>query len=156
MIQEPNQLNIIIGDDETAATDIVKGLCISISGINVVGIAHSERMLVAKINHANPDLILLNLNNRMGGIDVMNTIREIDPDLNVIVLYSQKDHDSDNLINALELGVYECIEKPGQADSRQYKEFRLRLLTIAGLLSSRKRFSKRKTPYYGSKFFTQG
>ncbi len=153
MNQASNQLNIIIGDDEPSSTGLLKTLCDSITGIHVIGVAHSERMLAAKANRSNPDLILLSLNETMGGINVIHTIRKIDQDLNMIVLYSQKDHDSDNLISALEQGVYECIEKPGKVDSRRYKEFRLRLLTIAGLLSSRKRFAKRKTQHYRNKFF---
>ncbi|MCF6249410.1 MAG: response regulator [Desulfobacula sp.] len=149
----PDKLNIIIGVDNPSTAGLLKKICASISGINLVGIALSERMLVAKINSTNPDLILLSLNDTMGGIDVIHTIRDIDQDLNLIVLYNPNDHDSDNLINALEMGVYECIEKPGAVDSIQYKQFRLRLLTIAGLLTSRKRFSKRKEHHYRNKFF---
>ncbi len=33
-------------------------------------------------------------------------------------------------VQAYIMGVYECIEKPGKV-ARQYKEFRLRLLSIA-------------------------
>ena len=148
-----DKLNIIIADENPGIVNLLKELCGSISGINVLGVARSKRMLIAKINHGNLDLILLDLTPGMGGIKIIDTIKEIDSDLNVIVTYDPKTQDSDILVNALEMGVYECIEKPGDVKSRQYNEFRLYLLTITGLLRSRKRFSNKLALKYKNKFF---
>jgi two-component system, chemotaxis family, protein-glutamate methylesterase/glutaminase len=114
-------------------------------------------MLIAKINSISPDLILLDPTTDLGGLNIIDTIKKIGPDLNIIITYHPDHHDSDILINALEMGVYECIEKPLDSISRQYNEFRLHFLTITGLLRSRKRFSN-KAPalQYNSRFFMPG
>ncbi|MCD4720891.1 MAG: response regulator [Desulfobacula sp.] len=148
-----DKLDIIIADENPGFVQLLKKMCGSINGINILGVAHSERMLIAKINHVNPDLIFLDLTSGMGGIRIVDTIRKINSDLNVIVTYDPKIQDSDILVKALEMGVYECVEKPGDIESRQYNEFRLHLLTITGLLRSRKRFSNRSALNYKNKFF---
>jgi two-component system chemotaxis response regulator CheB len=51
------------------------------------------------------------------------------------------------------MGVYECIEKPLDKQSRQYQEFRLHFLTLTGLLRSRKRFAPPVSHGYKNKFF---
>lgn len=146
-------LNIIIADEHPGFVTLVKKLCASIDGIHVLGIARSERMLMAKIRSSAPDLILADLTPGMGGNQVIRTIRDLDPEINVIVTYDPETPDSDTLVNALELGAYECMEKPRDIKSRQYNEFRLHLLTIIGLLRSRKRFLNTPAPGYKNKFF---
>jgi two-component system chemotaxis response regulator CheB len=148
-----DKLNIIIADENPDFVNLAKKLCSSINGVHILGIARSDRMLLAKINHGNCDLILLDLTSGMGGIQTIDTIKKINPGLNVIVTYDPETQDSDILVNALEMGAYECIEKPPDIRSRQYNEFRLHLLTITGLLRSRKRFSGTSRPFYKNKFF---
>jgi len=148
-----DRLNIIIADENPGFVLLLKELCSSIKGINAVGIARSQRMLMAKVNHGNSDLIFLDLTQGMGGNNVIDTLRKMDPDINVIVTYNKDRYDSDVLVAALEAGVYECIEKPDNSRSRRYNDFRLHLLTITGLLRSRKRFSNKGKPGYRNKFF---
>ncbi|NOX35492.1 MAG: response regulator [Deltaproteobacteria bacterium] len=148
-----DNLNIIIADEDPVFIHLLKELCKSLNGINVQGIARSNRMLVAKINSWNPDLILLDLASDTGGIKIIDTIKNMNHDINVIITYKPFDHNSDVLVSALEAGVYECMEKPLDKNSRQYNEFRLHLLTITGLLRTRKRFSKRPKFKYKNKFF---
>lgn len=147
-----DKLNIIIADEDPCFVDLLKELCRSISGINTPGLARSKGMLIAKINSGSPDLIFLNLISGMGGVEIVDIVKKINPDIHIIVTYQADDFDSDMLVSALEMGVYECMEKPSDIHSRQYKEFRLHLLTITGLLRSRKRFSNK--PFeYKNKFF---
>lgn len=148
-----DKLDVIIADEDPGFVYLLKKLCYSINSINILGNARSEGMLIAKINSQNPDLIFLDLASGMGGIQVVDTIRKINPDINVIITYNPDNYDSDVLVQALEMGVYECIEKPTDVDSRQYNEFRVHLLTIAGLLRSRKRFSTSQAYHYKNKFF---
>lgn len=149
----PDSFNILIADHDSAAAAAIREMCGTIPGVAVTGVAHSKRMLIVKTRNSNPDLILLDLSGPMGGAGVVDIIKKEDPDLNIIVLYPPDTPDSDSLIHALELGVYECIEKPGKDSPRLYTELRLQLLTITGLLRSRKRFSRRAKPQYKSKFF---
>jgi two-component system chemotaxis response regulator CheB len=151
----PDQLNIIIGDPDFAAASELRRVCSSIAGVHVKGVAHSSQTLTAKVNHGKPDLVLLAPTVEMGGEDAVDELKKSDPDLNIIVLYDPQSCESDEVIHALEQGAYECMERPVPTDERWYNTFRLRLLTITGLLRSRKRFSKKPHPHprYKSKFF---
>ncbi len=144
---------MIIAHDDPESVHLCKELCSSIKGLNAPQIARSKAMLIAKVNNVDPGLILLHLSSDMGGIQMIDTIRKINPDYNIIVTYDPNNHDSDMLVTALEMGVYECAEMPDQIHCRRYKEFRLHLLTITGLLRSRKRFSAKPATEYKNKFF---
>ena len=146
-------LDILIADEDPFAAGLLNEICLSIAGIQVLGVARSKAMLIAKINHCDPDLILVDLTAGMGGIQTVDTLRNMNSDLDIIVTYHPDDHDSNILVAALEKGVYECMEKSMEINSRQYNEFRLHLLTITGLLNSRKRFSSKPASAYKNKFF---
>ncbi len=152
-----DMLNILIADEDQVSAALLKEVCALIDGIHILGIARSRDMLMAKIHSAGPDLILMDPTSGLGGIETVDAIKKIDSDLNIIIMYHPDHHDSDILINALEMGVYECIEKPLKSKSRQYNEFRLHLLTITGLLRSRKRFSNKPPAHgYNNRFFMPG
>lgn len=145
-------LNILIADKDPVAAALLKEMCALIDGVRILGIARSRDMITAKINTAVPDLILLDP--ALGGIETVEALKKIDHGLNIIIIYHPDHPDSDVLINALEMGVYECLEKPMASGSRQYNEFRLHLLTVTGLLRSRKRFSTRPpVREYHNRFF---
>ncbi len=74
---------------------------------------------------------------------MIETIRKINPEQNIIITYAPDYHDSDLLVSALEMGVYECLEMPEVLHGLKYNELRLHLLTVTGLLRTRKRFSSR-------------
>lgn len=150
-----DQLNIIVADTDFSFTGRIKKLCRTLPGLNVVGTAHSRRMLLAKINQGNVDLVLMKQSCELGDIRMVDELKDRDPDLDILILYDADDPDSLTLINALELGVNECMELAGPEDDRKFKEFRLRLLTLTGLLLSRRRFSGRKQSAYRSKFFAK-
>jgi len=143
---------VIIADPDLKTSSILKDLCNSINGLNISAIVRSEPMLVAKTKNLQPDLIFLSLDSDVGGFLVMDTLKQINSNLNVIIVYP-KDHDADTLVQALEAGAYECLEKPSDIQSLQYTEFRLHLLTVAGLLRSRKRFFKTRGTNHKNKFF---
>lgn len=147
-------LNILIADENLGLANLLKEVCTLIDGVHILGIARSKDMLIAKINNAVPDLILMDPTPGLGGIELVDVIKKADPNLNIIITYHPDHHDSSILINALEMGVYECLEKPMDPGSRQYNEFRLHLLTITGLLQSRKRFLKKSSAVrYNNRFF---
>lgn len=110
-------------------------------------------MLMAKLNNTDSGLVLLTLSPDMGGIEIIDVIRKANAEYTIIVTYDPDDHDSDVLVQALEMGAYECAEVPEQIHGRGYKEFRLHLLTVIGLLRTRKRFSTRPVTAYKNKFF---
>ncbi len=147
-----DRLNVLVADSHLKSATLIENLCKSINGLCSAGIARSEQMLVVRTKNTQPDLVILNLCQDMGGIGVIDTLKRIDPDLNIVIVHP-KGFDSNVLVSALEAGAYECIEAPADETCRQYKEFRLHLLTVTGLLRSRKRFFKRDTPGHKTKFF---
>ena len=59
------------------------------------------------------DLILLDLNFKdIKGLELLKIIREIHPDIKIIVVSSYLDHN--NISKAKELGAYKCISKNSQ------------------------------------------
>jgi two-component system chemotaxis response regulator CheB len=146
-------LQILIADEDPGFITLSKLLCRNIPGVNIMGVARSKAMLTAKIKNSPPDLLLVDLTGSMGGLSMVDIIKTLQPQIHIIVMYKTDHHDSDMLVEALEKGVYECLEKPEDEKSRKYKELRLHLLTVTGLLTSRKRFSDTPRPKYKNKFF---
>lgn len=148
-----DQLKIMIADPDPEEAAGIRKICASIPGVRISGVAHSKGTLLAKARYGKPDLILLSLAGDMAGVETVELVKKDDPELNVVILYSSDDMGSDDLVLALEQGAYECIGKPGLSDIRQQSDLRLRLMTITGLLRSRKRFSTKTGHQYKSKFF---
>ncbi len=146
-------LQILIADENPEFVLLLKDLFSTIPGIHVQGVARSDQMLIAKIKSASPDVIFLDITPGMGGLKMVDEIKFLQPQLNIIITYHPGHQDSDVLVEALEKGAYECMEKPNDRASRRYSEFRLHLLTITGLLTSRKRFSDTPKLKYRNKFF---
>lgn len=145
-------ITFLIADQHLASSEIIDRACQAVDGLVLLGIAHSRQMLMAKIQSHDPDLILFTPGSEMGGIDLVDDLKKACPDIEIVLIHDP-DHDSDDLVKALETGVYECIEKPGHTRGHQFTEFRIRLLTITGLLGSRKRFSKKPKIGYKTRFF---
>lgn len=148
-----DRLNMIIGDEDSQATAQLKDICSSVPGLSIAGVAHSEKLLLAKLNQSGIDLVLLGLSNKMGGLEILDKVKQVAPDVDIIVLYEPESLGSDDLVDALESGATECIEKTAGTDTRRNNEFRLRLMAITGLLRSRKRFAKSHSGRYKSRFF---
>lgn len=147
-----DRLDVVIADPDPESVSVFERLCSSITGLNLSGVARSAQMLIAKTKNVLPDLVFLSLSGDIGGPAVIDTLKKIHPDLNVIVLYGP-DHDPDILVQALEAGAYECIERPAAADPLKYETFRIHLLAVTGLLRSRKRFFGKGKADYKNKFF---
>ncbi len=149
----PDKIHTLIVDPETATIDRVKEICSTIDGIAVDGHARSEEMLMAKFKRFDVDLLILDINVQLGGIAIIDKIRQINPYINLVLMYDPIKIDSEIIIQALEKGALECMPKPSDPASSQYKEFRLHLLTLTGLLKSRKRRSKKEQPEFRNRFF---
>jgi len=138
-------INILIGDSNPVTMGIMTKAALSVPDVAVGGVARSRDMLIAKMKHLSFDLIILDLEGgEMGGVEMIDQIRELDPGMTIIVAYDphREDHEID--VKALERGGSDSIEKPYDSTGRRYNEFRLQLITITGLLKSRKDFARSK------------
>ncbi len=71
---------------------------------------------VKEVSESDVDLVLLDLNlGAQSGLDVLRAMREIDPDLLVIIITGYGTVES--AVEALKLGAYDYIKKPFKADA---------------------------------------
>ena len=151
-----DRLNVMIAHASPSAVMLLKALCASIEALNTPQIARSKEMLTAKLSHTRLDLVFFDLSEEMGSTGMLESIRQANPDHHLIVAYDPGALDPDVQVAALEQGAHECVEMPDEVDGLKYHEMRLHLLTLTGLLQSRKRFYGRKTHGYRNTFFMPG
>ena len=156
MVTDPAQndhLTVLTADSDLSFARHFENLCSEINGLQCLGLARSGPMLLAKMKNFQADLVFLGLDPSEFGTGVIEALKRISPEVTIILLYPAR-HDPDVLVEALEAGAYECLEKPDPSCSLPFNEFRLHILTITGLLRSRKRFFKaRKQAAFKSHFF---
>ena len=102
---------ILIIDDEIIVCNAIKSHYI-LKGFYVEGCS-SYQEFQDNINLEKFDLILLDLNLKdIKGLELLKVIREIHPDIKIIVVSSYLDHI--NISKARELGAFKCISKNSQ------------------------------------------
>ena len=144
-------LKVFIIDDNAESQTVIKDTVEAIAGVTISDVAKSNRMARAKLKHQPVDIVLLNI--QMPDGDSLNTIREIKdvtPDTEVVIISTPDLKDAKTAIRALELGALEHLKKPsGNFSLNDQREFRLRLMTIFGLVQNRK--NVRRTKAYEKK-----
>ena len=143
IVTEP--FTVIVGDADPVTMEMMVAAARSIPDVAVVGGVRSMGMLKVKLKHQSLDLVILDIDSEaMGGIDLIDTVKHIGADTKIVVVSDPERSDPDLAVKALEKGVHCCITKPSKNRPASYNDFRLQLITIAGLLKSRKSFSGRK------------
>jgi two-component system chemotaxis response regulator CheB len=139
-----DSVKILLGDSDPAALSVMTQALSTIPGVILAGGVRSRDMLMAKIRHGAIDVLILDLDSEgMGGIDLMDRIREVRPDLSVLVVYDPGRSNPETAVEALEKGAGDCIEKPMDTESQRFREFRLQLVTLLGLIGSRIAFGRK-------------
>lgn len=142
---------MMIADEVMASADALKTVCTSIANVEVTGTVRSASMLVARLKRRDADLLLVDVAGELGGLDTIDAVKQVCPGLDMLLMYHPDRCGKKRLVQALEMGISECIDKTCLDHDRTRQEFRLHLLTLIGLLQSRKRFSKKQP--YKNKFF---
>jgi len=136
------KFNILVGDANPVTMDIMANAAGSLPDVDLASCVRSMGMLKVKLKYQRHDLLVLDFDSEeMGGVTVIDVIRRIDPDIPIVVVSDPETADPDLAVKALEKGVHCCIAKPARDRAKSFNEFRLQLLTITGLLKSRKFFS---------------
>jgi two-component system nitrogen regulation response regulator NtrX len=107
--------DILVVDDEADIRDLVSGI-LQDEGHQVRQARDADETLDA-INRRRPGLIVLDIwlqGSRIDGLDLLALIREIDPDLPVIVISGHGTIET--AVTAIRQGAYDFIEKPFNAD----------------------------------------
>lgn len=135
------KLKILVADAEAESGELISRIAADISGTDVLDIAVNGRITLAKLRRFPAELVLLDLAiPDMNLVDVTRKVRKNHPDTQVIVLCSRVETRVDEIVEALEAGAIDFMPKPVSANENSIREFRLRLMTIIGLLRSRRNF----------------
>ncbi|MEN6447735.1 MAG: sigma-54 dependent transcriptional regulator [Syntrophaceae bacterium] len=107
------KFSLALIDDEES---IREGICMAlVPEYDIEAFATAETAL-ERIKTSLPDLILLDIGlPGMNGIDALRKIREISPDILVIMITAYEDIDT--VISAMKLGAYDYVVKPIHMDS---------------------------------------
>lgn len=113
--QFPVNLNLLVAEDEVASSLYIKTLLKKITdGELYIAKNGQEAWEYFQQNHQNLDAVITDINMPlMDGIQLTRNIREIDTDIPVI--YTTAFDNTNLLLQAIELGVYQYILKPVQS-----------------------------------------
>ena len=138
------ELKIMIVDDDPVSQTLIAHIIKEIPNARVAAKASSGTLALLKLKTIHIDLVLLDI--EMPEIDGVETLRQIKltwPNLDVIMISAAHGGDADKVITTLESGALEFI--PKNIGGGRFREFRLRLLTIMGLVRSRRNHWKELT-----------
>lgn len=142
----PEDLKILIVENDKTSLDLIKDTVKSISGVTVTDTAGSNTMARLKLKHQPVDIVLLSLHvSDDESIETLREVRRSCPDTEVLVMSSPDADDARGAIQALEMGALEHLKKPAKTFSpNDQLEFRLRLMTLFGLVQNRKNVRRTK------------
>lgn len=103
---------VLITDDSPTMRSVIKSVLKADTSIEVVGEAGDPYEAREKIKALNPDVLILDIEMpRMSGLDFLEKIMKLRP-MPVIMLSSLTKRGGESSIRALEIGAFECLEKP--------------------------------------------
>ncbi|MCW7752417.1 chemotaxis response regulator protein-glutamate methylesterase [Desulfobotulus sp. H1] len=108
-----SQLRVLVVDDTIVYRKIVSDILSTIPGIQVVGSANNGKIALSRIASLKPDLITLDVEMpEMNGLEVLEELNRISPDVGVVMLSTLTTRGGDITIRALELGAFDFVPKP--------------------------------------------
>lgn len=109
---------ILIVDDSVVVRNQVSKILATDSALDVVGVAASGPIALAKIPQINPDIIVLDVNMpEMDGLVTLSRIRETYPSLPVIMFSNLTQRGAETTLDALLLGANDYVTKPANLKS---------------------------------------
>ncbi|MBY6349186.1 response regulator [Rhodococcoides corynebacterioides] len=104
-------LKVLVVDDDFMVARVHTGFVGKVPGFEVCGVAHTAQEALEKVESARPDLVLLDVHlPGVTGLDLIAPFREIIPDLDVLVITSEREAES--VQRALRSGAVHYLIKP--------------------------------------------
>lgn len=104
-------IKVLVIDDDFMVAKVHAGFVNSEPGFSVVGVAHSAAEALKAATALEPDLALLDIHlPDMNGLDLLQRLREIQPDLDVLVISAAREMDT--VRRALRGGIVHYLMKP--------------------------------------------
>ncbi|MGO4188171.1 response regulator [Pseudarthrobacter sp. TAF60_1] len=115
-------IKVLIVDDDFMVAKVHAGFIQRTPGFSVVGAAHTGAQAVAETERLQPDLVLLDIHlPDVNGLDLMHQLREVAPDLDVLVISAAREVDT--VRKALRSGIVHYLIKPfSQTDLQERLE----------------------------------
>ena len=115
-------INVLIVDDDFMVAKVHAGFIQRTPGFAVVGVAHTGAQAVAETGRLMPDLVLLDIHlPDINGLDLMHQLREVAPELDVLVISAAREVDT--VRKALRGGIVHYLIKPfSQTDLQERLE----------------------------------
>jgi DNA-binding NarL/FixJ family response regulator len=108
-------IKVVIADDQNLVREGLSLMLGLVEGIEVVGIAENGEQAVAMVQAASPDVALLDLRMpKLDGVEATRSIRELAPDVEVVVLTTYADDES--VMAALRAGARGYLTKDASSD----------------------------------------
>ncbi|MBY6537177.1 response regulator [Rhodococcus sp. BP-349] len=104
-------LRVLVVDDDFMVARVHTGFVTKVDGFEVCGVAHTAQEALEKVESTRPDLVLLDVHlPGVTGLDLIGPFREIIPDLDVLVITSEREAES--VRKALRAGAVHYLIKP--------------------------------------------
>jgi len=108
-------LRLLVVDDSAMYRQALKGIVESILGVTCIGVACDGKEAMAKIISEKPDVVTLDMEMPiMSGMDVIKAVNKKQLNTKLIIVSSCSQSGAEIAINALKLGAYDFITKPGR------------------------------------------
>jgi len=135
-----NGLKVLIVDDSDAYRIFLSQVVADIEGVEAVTTASGGRVALAKLKQMPIDLILLDIEMPyMDGIQTLERIKALDPDVGVIMVSAFHGDGTRKVIKALEMGALDLVSKAELGeDNSIVLTLRRRLMTLIGLHRARR------------------
>lgn len=104
-------IKVLVIDDDFMVAKVHSGFVNSEPGFSVVAVAYSAKDALKAVAALTPDLVLLDIHlPDMNGLDLLHQLREIQPELDVIVISAAREMDT--VRRALRGGIIHYLMKP--------------------------------------------
>ncbi|MBJ7480994.1 MULTISPECIES: response regulator [Rhodococcus] len=104
-------IRVLVVDDDFMVAKVHSGFVSRIDGFEVCGVAHSAEAALTAVGELQPDLVLLDVHlPGTTGLDLIAPFRELAPELDVLVITSEREAGS--VKKALRSGVVHYLMKP--------------------------------------------
>ena len=110
-------LSVLIVDDDLAYRKLLAKIIGDLDGVHLLPSAASGHIALARLRNHEVDLVLLDMHMpEMDGLETLRRIRETHPDIGVIIISGEYASDTDEVMQALELGALEFLTKAPDPD----------------------------------------
>lgn len=111
-------IRVLIVDDSVAFRMFLRRCLMTMSEVEVVGVARDGVEALEKAKELQPDVITLDMNMpRMNGMETLQALKREQRQIAVIIVAAETEDDADRTVQALKAGAFDFIVKPRASDA---------------------------------------